>query len=117
MGQEKSQQISTEEYIGGHISRVQKWISQFSAILYGRGLNHDKSKLCEPEFSMWKKMDQEPRYPYGTKEYQEKINRYQGVFKHHYLHNKHHPEHWCGYYFEMDLIDVIEMLCDWLGYK
>lgn len=117
MGQENSQQTSTEEYISGHISRVQKWISKFSTILYIRGLNHDRSKLCEPELSMWKKMDEEPRYPYGTKEYQEKLNRYQELFKLHYKRNKHHPEHWSGYYLEMDLIDIIEMLCDWLGYK
>ena len=80
MGQEKSKQISTEEYINGHINRVQKWIGKFSTILFVRGINHDKSKLCEPEFSMWKKMDEEPRYPYGTPEYKEKLNRYKILF-------------------------------------
>ena len=117
MGQEKFQQISTEEYINSHINRVQKWIGKFSSILFIRGVNHDKSKLCEPELSLWKKMDEEPRYPYGTLKYKEKLNRYKEVFQHHYMHNKHHPEHWSGYYSEMDLMDVIEMLCDWLGYK
>ena len=116
MGQENNK-ISTKEYIESHISRVQKWISKFSGILFVRGLNHDKSKLIEPEFSLWKKMDEEPRYPYGTKEYQEKIERHKKVFEHHYRYNRHHPEHWYGFYSEMDLIDIIEMLCDWLGYK
>lgn len=117
MGQEKFQQISTEEYINSHINRVRKWIGKFSSILFIRGINHDKSKLCEPELSLWKKMDEEPRYPYGTPKYKEKLNRYKEVFQHHYMHNKHHPEHWSGYYCDMDLMDVIEMLCDWLGYK
>lgn len=62
-------------------------------------------------------MDEEPRYPYGTPKYKEKLNRYKEVFQHHYKHNKHHPEHWSEYYCDMDLMDVIEMLCDWLGYK
>ena len=117
MGQEKFQQISTEEYVNSHINRVQKWIGKFSTILFIRGINHDKSKLCEPELSLWKKMDEEPRYPYGTSKYKEKLNRYKEVFQQHYKHNKHHPEHWSGYYCDMDLMDVIEMLCDWLGYK
>ena len=119
MGQEDNtqKQIPTEEYIGKHISRVQGWINKFSSILLSRGINHDKSKLEEPELSMWKEMDQEPRYAYGTPEYQEKINKYKKVFDLHYRHNRHHPEHWSGFYYEMDLIDVIEMLCDWLGYK
>ena len=117
MGQEKFQQISTEEYVNSHINRVRKWIGKFSTILFIRGINHDKSKLCEPELSLWKKMDEEPRYPYGTSKYKEKLNRYKEVFQQHYKHNKHHPEHWSGYYCDMDLMDVIEMLCDWLGYK
>lgn len=118
MGKENNNnQISTEEYVNGHINRVQKWINKFTAVLFNRGIVHDKSKLREPEFSMWKKMDEEPRYKYGTKEYNEKINRYKEVFDLHYRQNRHHPEHWSGFYSEMDLIDVIEMLCDWLGYK
>lgn len=117
MGKEKFQQISTEEYVNSHINRVQKWIGKFSTILFIRGVNHDKSKLCEPELSLWKEMDEEPRYPYGTLKYKEKLNRYKEVFQQHYKHNKHHPEHWSGYYCDMDLMDVIEMLCDWLGYK
>lgn len=117
MGQENTNQTSTEEYINSHINRVQNWINRFTGILFNRGKVHDKSKLNEPEFSMWKKMDEEPRYKYGTKEYNEKINRYKEVFNLHYQQNRHHPEHWSSFYSEMDLIDVIEMLCDWLGYK
>jgi len=114
---ENKEQPTTEEYIISHIDRVKSWISRFATILYSRGIHHDESKLQEPEYSLWKKMDEEPRYPYGTQQYKDKLERHKKVFKLHYRKNRHHPEHWNGWYSEMDLVDMIEMMCDWLGYK
>ena len=62
-------------------------------------------------------MDKEPRYPYGSKEYKQKIKKWDKVFKHHYKYNRHHPEHYEYGVSEMTLIDIVEMMCDWLGYK
>lgn len=111
------EQIETEEYIKGHISRVRRHINTFIQLLIRRAENHDKSKLEEPELSWWKEMDKEPRYPYGSKEYEQKLKRYNKVFKHHYQYNRHHPEHYEYGVSEMTLIDIVEMMCDWLGYK
>lgn len=111
------EQIETEEYIKGHISRVRRYISTFIQLLIRRAENHDKSKLEEPELSWWKEMDKEPRYPYGSEEYKQKIKRWNKVFKHHYQYNRHHPEHYEYGVSEMTLIDIVEMMCDWLGYK
>lgn len=110
-------QIETEEYIKGHISRVRRHIDTFIQLLIRRAENHDKSKLEEPELSWWKEMDKEPRYPYGSEEYKQKIKRWNKVFKHHYQYNRHHPEHYEYGVSEMTLIDIVEMMCDWLGYK
>ena len=110
-------QIETEEYIKGHISRVRRHINTFIQLLIRRAENHDKSKLEEPELSWWKEMDKEPRYPYGSEEYKQKIKRWNKVFKHHYQYNRHHPEHYEYGVSEMTLIDIVEMMCDWLGYK
>lgn len=110
-------QIETEEYIKGHISRVRRHINTFIQLLIRRAENHDKSKLEEPELSWWKEMDKEPRYPYGSEEYKQKIKRWNKVFKHHYQYNRHHPEHYEYGISEMTLIDIVEMMCDWLGYK
>lgn len=110
-------QIETEEYIKGHISRVRRHIDTFIQLLIRRAENHDKSKLEEPELSWWKEMDKEPRYPYGSEEYKQKIKRWDKVFKHHYKYNRHHPEHYEYGVSEMTLIDIVEMMCDWLGYK
>ena len=111
------EQIDTEEYIKGHISRVRKHMNTFVQLLLKRAINHDKSKLEEPELSWWKEMDKEPRYPYGSEEYKQKIKRWNKVFKHHYQYNRHHPEHYEYGVSEMTLIDIVEMMCDWLGYK
>jgi hypothetical protein len=35
------------------------------------------------------------------------------ALKHHYENNRHHPEHFPNGIQGMNLIDVIEMLCDW----
>ena len=111
------EQIDTEEYIKRHISRVRKHINTFVQLLLKRAINHDKSKLEEPEISWWKEMDKEPRYPYGSEEYKQKIKRWDKVFKHHYKYNRHHPEHYEYGVSEMTLVDIVEMMCDWLGYK
>lgn len=111
------EQIETEEYIKGHISRVRRHINTFIQLLIRRAENHDKSKLEEPELSWWKEMDKEPRYPYGSEEYKQKIKRWNKVFKHHYQYNRHHPEYYEYGVSEMTLIDIVEMMCDWLGYK
>ena len=105
------EQIETEEYIKGHISRVRRHINTFIQLLIRRAENHDKSKLEEPELSWWKEMDKEPRYPYGSEEYKQKIKRWNKVFKHHYQYNRHHPEYYEYGVSEMTLIDIVEMIC------
>lgn len=111
------EQINTEEYIKGHITRVRKHIATFVQLLIKRSLNHDNSKLQEPELTWWTEMDKEPRFPYGSKEYKEKMKRCEKVFKHHYSYNRHHPEFYEKGVNDMTLVDIVEMMCDWLGYK
>jgi hypothetical protein len=107
----------TERYIKEHIKRVRKRLLDFISELYKRVNLHDVSKLDEPEYSLWLKMDEEPRYKYGTKEYKDKLARNKHVFELHYKHNSHHPEHYPNGILDMDLIDLIEMLIDWISYK
>ena len=47
----------TETYIKNHIKRVQNKLFKLIAALSIRLQEHDKSKLQEPELSLWKKMD------------------------------------------------------------
>lgn len=110
-------QVDTEKYIKDHISRVRKRLNVFVQLLIRRAANHDKSKLEEPELSWWKEMDKEPRYAYGTPEYEDKMKRWKKLFDHHYKHNRHHPEHFKFGISDMTLVDLIELIVDWIGYK
>lgn len=107
----------TDEIICKHIASVQLKLEKIKLELENRCRNHDASKLQEPEHSMWERVDREPRYPYGSKEYQEKMDRNWFVFDQHYKNNTHHPEHFTNGVYDMDLVDIIEMLCDWISYK
>lgn len=106
----------TVRFIKNHQQKVQKNAHLLCSELIKRADEHDKSKLEEPELTGWEEMDKEPRYEYGTEEYFEKQERYRWVFQHHYLNNKHHPEYWRGFLCDMDLIDVLEMICDWASF-
>lgn len=109
----------TLDYILSHKRRVIQWMSVFIQELKHRADTHDDSKLEEPEISGWRKMDDEPRYPYGTKEYEDKVKRYHWLMELHWRRNRHHPEYWqiWQYRRDRDLIDYIEMLVDWLAYN
>ena len=108
---------STSSYTLAHINQVKSKMEFFASVLATRGTSHDSSKLIEPEYSGWLAMDQEPRYPYGSEKYYDKINRYKEVLEHHYSLNSHHPEHFENPSTQMDLVDLIEMLCDWFSYS
>ena len=107
---------STSSYTLDHIKRVKAKMEFFASVIATRGANHDSSKLMEPEYSGWLAMDREPRYPYGSDKYYDKMRRYKEVLEHHYSVNSHHPEHFSDPSNEMDLVDLLEMLCDWFGY-
>lgn len=107
---------NTEKFIREHQHKVQKNIYTLCQVLLKRAENHDKSKLEEPELSGWKTMDKEPRYPYGSEEYLDKQERFKWVFEEHWKNNRHHPEYFGGFLCEMNLVDIIEMICDWAAF-
>ncbi len=63
---------------------------------------HDDSKFEEEEFEAY------AQHFYGTKD---NDFEFEEAWKHHYLHNPHHPEYWLGK--DMPYIYILEMLCDW----
>lgn len=106
-----------EEYVKNHIHNVELNILKLQDELRRRGREHDASKLREPEKTGFEMMDKEPRFKYGSDEYFDKMKRFEFLLSHHYALNSHHPEHYEKGWREMDLIDITEMLCDWLSYK
>lgn len=119
MREENDSGSITLKYIYRHKALVIKWMNIFIDALKHRANVHDSSKLEEPELSGWEAMDLEPRYDYGTPEYFEKVNRYHWLLELHWRRNRHHPEYWQIWKdrHDMDLLDCIEMIVDWLSYS
>jgi hypothetical protein len=97
-----------------HIRDVQELINMVVASLRERARNHDSSKLIEPEKSGFDKHIPElSGVEYGSDRYKEILSEMQKTLSHHYSVNRHHPEHYENGINDMDLIDIIEMFCDW----
>ena len=96
-----------------HIGTVRQLLSLFSEKLKDRGQWHDHSKLQDPELSVFNEYT--PKLAgttYGSEEYKKYLVEMQIALGHHYKHNRHHPEHFIDVA-GMNLIDIIEMFCDW----
>lgn len=106
-----------------HIDNVRKFIFKICYKLHLRGIDHDKSKLVEPELSVLGKFTPKlAKTTYGSEKYKEFLREMRPALDHHYSKNRHHPEY---FYPEvendegkdeiscMNLVDLVEMICDW----
>lgn len=103
--------------IQAHRQKVRKYIRFFTDRLTTRGERHDLSKLEEPELSLFAQYtDCLKDITYNSPEYKQCLEALGPALDHHYKYNRHHPE-----YFgknginSMDLIDILEMLADWIA--
>lgn len=98
-----------------HIENIKKVAKPVLDDLNSRIENHDQSKLEEPERSCYDEMiPQLKTAKYGTKEYYNiRAAMFNRGLKHHYKENRHHPEHFKNGIREMNLVDMLEMMCDW----
>jgi broad specificity phosphatase PhoE len=97
-----------------HIEQVRERLFRISTRLCRRGREHDRSKLKEPELSVFNRVTPRLReLEYGSDEYKAQLADMGEALKHHYAHNSHHPEHHPDGVSGMDLLDLTEMLCDW----
>jgi hypothetical protein len=97
-----------------HIENVRKYTKMLTDKLTNRAINHDKSKLEEPELDLF--TEYTPKLAdtqYGTEEYQKCLEGLKPALDHHYAVNRHHPEHFKDGVNDMSLIDLCEMLADW----
>ena len=97
-----------------HIATVQARLQTIIHELNIRAAHHDESKLREPEKSGYDQLTLTLKnVAYGTEMYRVALAEAAPTIAHHYQHNRHHPEHFPDGMYGMNLIDVIEMLCDW----
>lgn len=97
-----------------HISNVRKYINKFTKELKSRGKLHDSSKLENPELDIFTKYTPKlATCTYGSDEYQGFLDGMKKGLDHHYMVNRHHPEHFINGINDMTLVDLVEMFCDW----
>ena len=98
-----------------HIWQVQHFLSDFAGQLTERGIEHDASKLREPELTAFAKANKMlSQHEYGSEGYHKaRIEGLGPALTHHYQNNRHHPEHHQNGVNDMTLVDLVEMWCDW----
>lgn len=97
-----------------HKQQVNNLMVDIANKLLTRGLNHDNSKLESPEVDIF--AEYTPKLAattYGSDEYKQYLKEMKPALEHHYANNIHHPEHHKRGVADMDLVDLIEMICDW----
>ncbi|MFC1696880.1 DUF5662 family protein [Nanoarchaeota archaeon] len=104
---------STEDTLN-HIKRIRELLSDAADELMLRGQLHDKSKLSEPEKSIFDEYTPKLKgCTYGSDEYKQYLVDLKDALDHHYANNSHHPEHYENGINGMNLLDLVEMLFDW----
>jgi hypothetical protein len=81
-----------------------------------RAVSHDDSKMESPELALFDEYT--PKLAgctYGSEEYQKFLVELKPALDHHYAVNRHHPEHFEEGVAGMNLVDVVEMFCDWFA--
>lgn len=97
-----------------HIAQVREFMLLFAQELIRRALVHDQSKLESPELEIF--VEYTPKLKnstYGSDEYKTFLQEMQVALEHHYANNSHHPEYYNNGIRDMDLADIVEMICDW----
>jgi len=103
-------EIETKE----HIYNVKKLLTFFITEIEKREWQHDLSKLEKKESEYFKKYTSKLKNTtYGSKKYNQYLKELKPALDHHYKNNRHHPEHFKNGIRNMNLIDIIEMFCDW----
>ena len=97
-----------------HIDLVRKNIRFFTDKLTTRGVEHDKFKLENPELDIFTEYTPKlSEATYGSEEYNNFLKAMGVALQHHYANSRHHPEHFERGINDMNLIDIVEMFCDW----
>lgn len=108
--EEKDWRSDTEK----HIDKVGKYMQHVRVMLGHREDNHDQSKLESPEKELFEEYeDKLSKVTYDSDEYWALMKKLEPAIEHHYKRNRHHPEHWDNGIEDMNLIDIVEMFCDW----
>lgn len=97
-----------------HIQTVQRFLNVVIRDLMDRSEKHDQSKLEHPEVELFTEFTPKlAASTYGSPEYEGFRKAMGPALAHHYAKNRHHPEHFKDGINDMNLLDLLEMFCDW----
>lgn len=97
-----------------HIKNVNALIGEVILELANRAKKHDASKLVEPEKGVHDQIVPKLKdLTYGSDDYRASLREMGPALTHHYMVNRHHPEHFVDGIDGMSLLDLMEMLADW----
>lgn len=97
-----------------HIESVRNILDLVVIELLNRGKEHDQEKMRSPEVELFTEYTKKLKTStYGSPEYNQFLKEMKPALEHHYSNYRHHPEHFPNGINDMNLIDLIEMFCDW----
>ena len=110
-----SEKYDSREDTEKHIRCVGQYLLKCIAGLYLSAEMHDYDKLNdETEKAMFDEYTPKLKHcTYGSEEYKSFLAKLKPALDIHYANNRHHPEHFENGIRGMNLIDLIEMICDW----
>ncbi len=99
-----------------HKQRVASYMQIIATDLILRACRHDNSKFSPEEFEAYEEaFPNLQKYAYGTPELRAELRKIKPAIQHHFQENDHHPEHFEAGVTGMNLVQLIEMVCDWLA--
>lgn len=99
-----------------HIHVVRSYLNLVVHNLLTRAHWHDQTKLYPPEVEVFDRFTPKLRNTeYNSPAYKQFLKEMGPALEHHYAHNRHHPEFHEEGVQGMTLLDLTEMLCDWLA--
>jgi len=97
-----------------HTQAVSKRIVCMVGDMYVRAVNHDRSKFSDEEYQSFVGQTVKLKdLVYGSDEYRAELEKIRPAIDHHYACNRHHPQHFPNGILGMNLVDIVEMFCDW----
>ena len=97
-----------------HKEEITQLMSKFAAEISYRSGIHDNSKFSPEEFDVYSSNVQDfNKYDFDSEEEKRLRERVYPAAKAHQKRNRHHPEHFKNGIDDMNLIDLLEMICDW----
>lgn len=113
-----SEEKNWDEETRDHVNRVAFLCGVFCRELCKRAAHHDTSKFTPDEAPAFKASTPELRkQTFMGAEYRKSLRTgLNKALRHHYLHNRHHPQHFDKIGMSgMNLVDLVEMILDWIA--